>query len=190
MLKNGLIDYYRKIARSTTLPIVLYVRHEAVSADVLKEVAEEPNIVGVKYAINNLPSFSRAVQSIGEKLIWICGTAEMWAPYFFAAGAAGFTSGLVNVYPERSQALLELLRGGRFSEAMRLWNELRPFEELREMNANGNNVSVVKEAMRQLGRSNGIVRPPIGPLQPEEQAKVRDVLVRWGLLEHKGGESQ
>jgi 4-hydroxy-tetrahydrodipicolinate synthase len=182
LLADGILEYYRRIARSTSLPILLYVRHESITDEVLAAAAEEPNIIGVKYAVNHLPSFSKAVQRIGSRLVWICGTAEMWAPFYFAAGAEGFTSGMVNVDTARSFALLHAMRSGDYPEAMRLWNELRPFEELREGNRSGNNVSVVKEAMRQLGLGNGRVRPPIAELKPEERRKVREILIQWGLL--------
>jgi len=180
--ERGLVAYYRAVARSVPLPLVLYVRSEAATAEALREAAEEPNIAAVKYAVNDLPAFAKAVRLIGGRFAWICGTAEKWAPFFFAAGAVGFTSGLVNVDAGRSVRLLKALRAGDFGGAMALWDEIRPFEELREARRSGNNVSVVKEAMAQLGRSNGVVRPPIAPLLPEEKAQVRDILQRWGLL--------
>ena len=32
-----------------------------------------------------------------QRLAWVCGLAEGWAPFFWPGGAVGFTSGLVNV---------------------------------------------------------------------------------------------
>ncbi|MFC5653608.1 dihydrodipicolinate synthase family protein [Paenibacillus solisilvae] len=189
MLDRGLAAYYQRVARSTGLPLVLYVRSEQATAETLREAAAEPNIVAVKYAVNHLPSFAKAVRLIGDELVWICGTAELWAPFFFAAGAVGFTSGMVNVDTVRPLRMLEALRAGRFGEAMLIWDEVRPFEELREASRSGNNVSVVKEAMAQLGRCSGKVRPPIAELLPEEKEQVRRILVGWGLLQReKGGE--
>ena len=180
--EDGLLDYWRRIADAAALPIVLYVRSEHVSAETLRRAADVPNIVAVKYAVNHLPSFAWAVKEIGVRLAWICGTAETWAPFFYAAGAVGFTSGLANVDPGRALAMAEALRERRFEDAMRIWGEVRPFEQLREKYANGNNVSVVKEAMAQLGRSNGAVRPPIAPLSAEEKAQVTRMLRDWQLL--------
>ncbi|TLS51643.1 dihydrodipicolinate synthase family protein [Paenibacillus antri] len=180
--EDGVLDYYRRIADATSLPIVLYVRSEGMSAATLREAAAIPNVVGVKYAVNHLPAFAQAVREVGSALEWICGTAETWAPFFYAAGAVGFTSGLANVDPGRSLAMAEALRLGRFEEAMRLWEETRPFERLRERRLSGDNVSVVKEAMAQLGRGNGVVRPPIAPLAAEEKREVSRILRTWGLL--------
>ena len=37
------------------------------------------------------------MQSIANPVVWICGTAETWAPFFFVVGAERFTYGLANV---------------------------------------------------------------------------------------------
>ncbi|WP_019535311.1 dihydrodipicolinate synthase family protein [Paenibacillus ginsengihumi] len=182
VLESGLVGYYRAIAQATKLPVVLYARSETVTAKALQQAAAETNIVGVKYALNHVPSFAKAVRAIGDRYVWLCGTAEMWAPFFFAAGAVGFTSGMVNVDARRSFAMLDALRAGRYDRAMEIWEEIRPFEELREARRSGNNVSVVKEAMAQLGKSNGVLRPPAAPLRPEEKQEVRRILQSWGLL--------
>jgi 4-hydroxy-tetrahydrodipicolinate synthase len=181
-LESGILDYYRQVAESTKLPIIVYVRNESMTAETLKEAAKVTNIIGVKYAVNHLPSFMKAVRLIGDELVWICGTAEMWAPFFYAAGAVGFTSGMVNVDTKRSFAMLEALRNNQMEAARQVWEEIHPFEELREQKRSGNNVSVVKEAMAQLGLASSRVRPPIAPLTQEEKGQVTRILQSWGLL--------
>lgn len=182
LLASGLVEYYTQIANSTTLPVIIYVRNESITPETLKEVAKIPNIIGIKYAVNNLLRFARSVDTVTNDLVWICGSAELWAPFFFAAGAEGFTSGMVNVAPDLSQKLLRALKEKRNSEAMEFWNKIRPFEELRARHGNGNNVSVVKEAMSQLGLVNAYVRPPIFTISDSEKAEVTDVLKNWRLI--------
>ncbi|MDF2962095.1 MAG: dihydrodipicolinate synthase [Paenibacillus sp.] len=182
LLPAGLIDYYKQIAASTTLPIIIYVRSEQINLEVLQETAKLPNVIGVKYAVNHLPSFTKAVQGVKEDIVWICGTAEMWAPYFFAAGAVGFTSGLVNVETDRPFNMLNALREGNYPEAMSIWKEVAPFEDLRAKYNTGNNVTVVKEAMFQLGLlPSNAVRPPISVLNENERNQVHNLLKAWGL---------
>lgn len=182
--ERGMLEYYQQIARNTELPVVLYIRSPSVSLSVLAELTTEPNIVAVKYAINDLLAFSEAVQTLGERFVWICGTAELFAPYFFAAGAVGFTSGLVNVDASRSLLLLNYLQNNDYKNAMGIWNQIRPFEELRAVHNSANNVSVVKEALAQLGLSDARVRPPISPLDREDKERVRNILTQWGLLDN------
>ncbi|TDF98831.1 dihydrodipicolinate synthase family protein [Paenibacillus piri] len=182
LLPAGLIEYYTQIAASTKLPIILYVRSEQISLEVLRATAKLPNVIGVKYAVNHLPSFTKAVQGVQEDIVWICGTAEMWAPYFFAAGAVGFTSGLVNVETTRSFQMLKSLRESNYPEAMAVWKDVAPFEDLRAKYNTGNNVTVVKEAMYQLGLlPSNAVRPPISLLNDAEKNQVSALLNAWGL---------
>jgi len=182
LLPAGLIEYYKQIAASTSLPVLLYARSEQISLEVLQETAKLPNVIGVKYAYNNLPAFTKAVQGVKEDIVWICGTAEMWAPYYYAAGASGFTSGLVNVETVRSFKMLDALREGNYPEAMAIWEEVVPFEDLRAKYNTGNNVTVVKEAMYQLGLiPTSAVRPPISALNESEVKQVGDLLKAWGL---------
>jgi 4-hydroxy-tetrahydrodipicolinate synthase len=182
ILSAGMVAYYKQIASSTKLPMILYIRSEQITHEVLAEVSELPNVIAVKYAVNHPPSFRKAVEAVKKDIVWICGTAEMWAPTFYAAGAQGFTSGMVNVDTKRSFAMMEALNKADYPQAMAVWSDILPFEELRETNKNGNNVSVVKEAMYQLGLiSSNAVRPPIALLQEKEIRRVTELLKSWGL---------
>jgi 4-hydroxy-tetrahydrodipicolinate synthase len=142
-------------------------------------------VVAVKYAVNDLPGFAEAVAAASGRaeVVWVCGTAERWAPFFFAAGAEGFTSGLVNVTGDLSRALLVALRAGDRWAAQAAWSAILPFEQLRARKSEGYNVSVVKEAIRQLGRPAGPVRPPASEVGPAEQGEITAFLRAAGLLE-------
>lgn len=178
----GLRAYYETVAGESGLPLVPYVKTPALGLTDLVAIAELPGVVGIKYAVNDLPLFASAVERTrGSSVVWVCGTAETWAPFFFAAGAEGFTSGLVNVTTGPSRDLLEALREGDRERAIMLWARIRPFEELRALHGDGLNVSVVKEALRQLGRPAGSVRPPASPVGPEESRAIAALLEAWEL---------
>jgi 4-hydroxy-tetrahydrodipicolinate synthase len=122
------------------------------------------------------------VQSVDHPVAWVCGTAEMWAPFFFAAGAQGFTSGLVNVAPEKSLAMLAALRREDRHSAMAVWNEVAPLEKLRASHLSGNNVAVIKEAMNLLGLPGGYVREPVGELNEADRQELVRILKSWGKI--------
>ena len=63
-----------------------------------------------------------------------------------------------------------------------IWHRVRPFEEMRAANASANNVSVVKEALCQLGVCARDVRPPSSLLPAAGRATVTEILEQWGLL--------
>jgi 4-hydroxy-tetrahydrodipicolinate synthase len=181
---EGWIAYHKTVADAVPeLAIVPYLRDATVRPHALAKLADLcPNFVAIKYAITNPVQFAATVQTVGaDRLAWICGVAESWAPFFWPGGACGFTSGLVNLTTDYSLGMLVTLEAGDYAQAMTLWNMVRPFEELRARHHNGNNVSVVKEAMAQMGLCQATVRPPISELAQGEKDEVGQILVQLGL---------
>jgi 4-hydroxy-tetrahydrodipicolinate synthase len=94
-------------------------------------------------------------------------------------GATGFTSGLVNVAPRLSMALLAALRDGNYAAAMTAWESVRLFEELRADDDSADNVSIVKEALAQLGLAARDVRPPCRVLPGDRRDQVAGLIAVW-----------
>jgi 4-hydroxy-tetrahydrodipicolinate synthase len=139
-------------------------------------------VVGVKYGVRDASTFAAVARDAGiDRFTWLAGAAELTAPSYWACGAHGFTSGLANVDPALPLAMLDALRGGDFGEAMKLWERVRRFEELRAADASADNVSVVKEALAQLGLCRADVRPPSRPLPPAVKQEIKQILTSWGL---------
>lgn len=181
----GWIDLHRTIAQALPdLGIVPYLRSERVTASALQDLLETcPNVIAIKYAIPDPTAFAECIATVGtDRLTWICGLAEMWAPFFAIAGASGFTSGLVSVDPARSLRMLHALQNGDHPAAMQQWAQLREFEELRAREASELNVSVVKQALAELGLCRAAVRAPLSPLGADERAAVRRIVGEWDLL--------
>ncbi len=153
--------YFMEIADAVDLPLLAYVRSSHIGIKELAMLAGHPNIPAVKFAVPDLQLLASCIDEIGSDTIaWICGLAEGWAPAFYATGAIGFTSGLVNVAPRFSLAVHAALQSGDFAEARRLVAQIAPFEKMRSKFANGTNVTVVKEAMELIGMPVGPVRLP------------------------------
>ncbi|WP_415791960.1 dihydrodipicolinate synthase family protein, partial [Bordetella tumulicola] len=116
-------------------------------------------------------------------LAWVGGLAEHWAPPFYAVGSRGFTSGLINVLPERSVEIHVALEAGDYPRAMQLIRGMAEFEALRALERNGTNVTVVKRALQLLGTDCGAVRAPgAWPLSAEADETLRRLLGQWGLI--------
>ncbi|MBM7786773.1 dihydrodipicolinate synthase family protein [Tenggerimyces flavus] len=181
---QGWVDYHRAVAEAApSLGIVAYVRDPSLDAKALVSLAEQvPSLVAVKYAVPDVFALSEAIGAVGaDRVAWICGLAERWAPFYWLAGARGFTSGLVSVAPALAVELLSLLRSGDSVAAMALWERLVPMEKLRMRRGNANNVSAVKEALAQLGLCGRAVRPPVSELDTDEAAEAADIVASWGL---------
>ena len=176
-------DYFRSIADAVAAPVLDYVRSDALGPDDIMSVADHPNIVGVKFATPNLMRLAECIRASGPATArWICGLAEGWAPAFYALGARGFTSGLVNVDPPRSLAIHAALEAGDYQQAQRLVASIAAFETMRTRFNNGANVTVVKSALEFLGYAVGPVRIPGHPrLSRDDAGALRTILRDWGL---------
>ncbi|POX37003.1 dihydrodipicolinate synthase family protein [Streptomyces sp. Ru73] len=180
--EDGWVDYHRAIAEAVPeLGVVPYLRNAALDGRRLAALADAcPNVIGVKYAVPDAARFAAFARDAGlDRFVWIAGLAEPYAPSYFSAGATGFTSGLVNVAPAVSLNMLEALRAGDYPAAMKVWEQIRRFEELRGANGSANNVTVVKEALASLGLCRRDVRPPSRPLPESERAEVAAIAAGW-----------
>ena len=182
--RAGWIDYHAAIASSVLdLGVVLYLRNERITgADIAALADRAPNVIGVKYGVRDASTFAAVARDAGiDRFTWLAGAAELTAPAYWACGAHGFTSGLANVTPALPLAMLDALRGNDFGAAMKLWEKARRFEELRAADASADNVSVVKEALAQLGLCRADVRPPSRPLPDDIKREISGILRSWVL---------
>jgi 4-hydroxy-tetrahydrodipicolinate synthase len=184
MSAAGWLEYHRIIASALPdLGVVLYLRDPRIGPRHVRLLGDLcPNVIAVKYGVGDPVRFAAVARDAGlDRFTWLAGLAELTAPACWTAGARGFTSGLVNVAPGLSLSMLESLRGGDQAAAMKAWDLCRPFEELRAADSSADNVSVVKEALAQLGLCRPDVRPPSHRLSDEGRAQVAAILARWGL---------
>ncbi|MFJ9541801.1 dihydrodipicolinate synthase family protein [Streptomyces sp. NPDC101225] len=180
----GWVDYHRAVAESVPeLGVVPYIRNAQLTGARLAQLADAcPNVIGVKYAVPDAARFAAFARDAGlDRFVWIAGLAEPYAPSYFSAGATGFTSGLVNVAPSVSLNMIDALRAGDYPAAMKVWEQIRRFEELRAANGSANNVTVVKEALASLGLCRRDVRPPSRHLPEDERAEVAAIAAGWSL---------
>ncbi len=181
---EGWVDYHAAIANAVPdLGIVLYIRDERRTGhDIARLVERCPNVVGVKYGVRDATRFAAVARDAGlDRLTWLAGAAELTAPAFWAVGARGFTSGLANVSPALALGMLHALRDNDFQAAMKAWESARRSRSCGSPTRSADNVSVVKEALAQLGLCRADVRPPSRPLPEDIRAEIAAILASWGM---------
>ena len=181
---RGVVAYVERIAEAgQDLPVMLYLRNDGIGLDAIEALCRIPQVAGVKWAAPTPLRLAEAIRRADPSIVWVGGLAETWAPPLCAVGARGFTSGLINVWPERSVAIHAALDVSDYTTAMQLIGEIRMFEELRSEEGNGTNVTVVKAALAKLGQDCGHVRPPGAWPLTERQSGLLDTALReWGLI--------
>lgn len=181
---RGMIDYVAAVSDAGGgLPLILYLRNDAIGTEAIAALCAIPGVIGVKWATPNPMKLRSAMAASPDHIVWVGGLAEVWAPAFYAVGARGFTSGLINVWPERSVAIHAALEAGRWDEARELIAGMQVFEDIRAEDQGGANVSGVKAALRLIGEDCGAARPPAAwPLTADQQARLSAFMKHNGLV--------
>lgn len=178
---DGWVEYNAAIAAAVPdIGVLPYLSNPAVTGIHIGRLRQRaPNVVGLKYSVPDPVVFATARDNTGDGLLWVAGLAESYAPAYWQAGARAFTSGLVNLAPAVSLALLDALRRGDADAATRVWRRIHAFEELRSRDRSAHNVSVVKEAMHQLELCRRSVRPPSHEVPEPMVREIAEAIHSW-----------
>ena len=180
---RGIVDYLKAVSdASGGLPMMLYLRNDAIGTAAIEALCAVPGVRGVKWATPNPMRLAEAKAACDPSIVWVGGLAETWAPALYAVGARGFTSGLINVWPERSMAIHAALEAGDYAIANALIAGMKLFEDIRAEEMNGTNVTGVKAALLAMGDDCGPTRPPSAwPLTSAQQGRL-DAFLRDNAL--------
>lgn len=174
---KGARDYYSDLVQQLRCPTIIYKKASIPSDRLLWELAGHEQIVGVKYAVNDISAFQTIVRRDQGRIDWFCGSAERFAPFFALAGARGYTSGAGNICPRLTLSMHAAQCRGDWDEALRLQEIILPIEYYRAKDDNSYNVSFLKHAITHLGLDFGDPRPPYRRLTSEEKREIDEIIV-------------
>lgn len=177
--RSGLLKHFTKLA-DLDLPIVLYNvpgrTGQNLQPDLVAELAQHPNIVGIKEASGDITQISRIIEETqDEDFIVLSGDDAMTLPAL-ALGGAGVISVAANVDPRRMVQMYEAFRAGDLARAQGLHYELAAL--MRAMFIDTNPIPV-KKAVGLLGMAAGPVRLPLDELDEQKTEQLRKVLVNY-----------
>lgn len=181
---RGVADYIRAVRDAAGgLPLILYLRNDAIGTGAIADLCAIEGVIGVKWATPNPMKLKAAMAASPDHIVWVGGLAEVWAPTFYAVGARGFTSGLINVWPERSVAISTALEAGNYDLARNLIAGMQVFEDIRAEDQGGANVPGVKAALALMGEDCGPARPPaVWPLSDDQMTRLRTFMTANSLI--------
>ena len=179
---NGVYNGFREIAKTVQLPTVLYQRRlDIMPTDDVISLCELDEVVGLKYAVEDLDTFDRIVERAGDRAAMVCGMAEDPCIDYMAHGAVGFSSGMANFVPRMSLTLHDKFATGDGAEAERLRALMVPFEDFRGENGARYSGSALHAAMDYAGLCGGPVIPFAEDVGPEDLPRVHammDILMK------------
>lgn len=174
--QTGIRDYYLEVMQQVELPTLIYKKSPFPSDALLLELADNPWVVGVKYAENNLHDFRKTVVADRGRIEWLCGSAERFAPFFMLAGAGGYTSGAGNLCPHITLAMHAAFAAGEYAQGLELQQLLLPIEDFRAREGDSYNISMLKYALTLCGLDFGPARPPQRRLTATDEQQIDALL--------------
>jgi 4-hydroxy-tetrahydrodipicolinate synthase len=185
------VGYFKAIAQSTSLPIMIYnnpVDYKIeVTLDMFEALLEAcPNIQAVKESTRDTTNITRIKNRFGDRLAVLCGVDTL-ALESLLIGADGWVAGLVDAFPAETVAIYELQKAGRIKEAIAIY---RWFMPLLELDIHPKLVQYIKLASVHTNIGSEYVRAPRLVLKGDERERIEKIiknalLVRPNLPEYK-----
>ena len=183
---EGLVQHYKAIAESTSLPIIVYnvPGRTGCNVDVatLVKLSAIPNIVGVKEASGNIQQMCEICRAVPAEFLVLSGDDAITLP-LMAVGGRGVISVASNEVPREMAKMVEAAERGDFAAARKIHAALLP---LMLINFVESNPGPVKAAMAAMGLLEEVYRLPMVPPRQESRTKILNVLSEQGLLKSAG----
>jgi len=183
--KRGLIEHFKRIADAVDIPLILYNIPSRtglnMSADVVLELAEESNIVGIKEASGDLKQVQHIINGVRERKLnftVISGDDILTIP-IMSVGGKGVISVIANIIPKETAEMVHAFLAGDLNKALTLNYKLLPLMDAMFLETNP---IPVKRAAALMGLPAGHTRLPLGALSEENEKKLRAVLESFGLI--------
>lgn len=181
--QEGLYQHFTAIARSTSLPIVLYsvqgrtgVNIEPATVLRLSQVAK---FIGIKEASGNIGQMAAILNSVPLTFMVLSGDDSIALP-LAALGGRGVISVVSNEIPAEMTKMVRLAMAGDFAGARSIHRQFLP---LMEVNFVESNPIPVKAAMAEMGLLQPVWRLPLVAPKEENRARIRAVLESLNLIE-------
>jgi len=166
------IAYFKAVAASTELPIMIYNNPVDYKIDTRPDMFDEltgcKNITALKESSRDVTNLTRMKNRFGDRFKILCGVDTL-AMEELCLGADGWVAGLVCAFPKENVAIYNLVKAGKIEEAAKIY---RWFMPLLELDIHPKLVQYIKLAAAQTGIGSEYVRAPRLVLEGEERERV------------------
>ncbi|SNS09363.1 4-hydroxy-tetrahydrodipicolinate synthase [Belliella buryatensis] len=177
------VTYLKAVANSTDLPIMIYnnpVDYKTlVTISMFEELAACKNIQAIKESTRDISNVTRMRNRFGDRFKILCGVDTL-AMEELVMGADGWVAGLVCAFPKETVTVYNLIKAGKYEEALQIY---RWFLPLLELDIHPKLVQYIKLAEQMAGIGTEWVRAPRLTLVGEERIKIENIIKRG--LEHR-----
>lgn len=171
-------NYYRTLADSIKGPLMLYnilaTTHMSIPVDVIRRLADHPNIVGLKDSERDLERMAQCIAIAKDRadFCYFCGWAAQSA-HSLELGGDGIVPSTGNFVPEMFQQLYEAAISGDMATANRLQDETNEIAKIYQKDRPlGQSLTALKVMMQTKGLCEPWMLMPLTRLSAEEEKAI------------------
>jgi 4-hydroxy-tetrahydrodipicolinate synthase len=179
--QRGLVNHFKMIANSTTLPIIIYNVPSRTGMNVeprtVLELSKIDNIIGIKEASGNISQVAEILRICPKDFLVYSGNDDMVIP-LMSLGGHGVISVVANILPAETKKMVDDYSKGDINSAR---------EAQLSMNGLINTLFIetnpipVKEAMSILNMCSSEVRAPLYSMSNENRDKLINEMKMYGI---------
>jgi len=179
--QKGLIRSFTDVADASDKPVILYNVPSRTGCNLLPktcaELAEHPNIVGLKEACGNISQIAEVAALVRGKMDIYSGNDDQIVPVL-SLGGKGVISVLSNVLPRKTVEICDAFFSGNVARSRDLQLDLLPL--INALFCEVNPIPV-KAAMAALGFGENYLRLPLTPMEEQNEAVLLSRMREQGL---------
>ncbi|RUA07261.1 MAG: 4-hydroxy-tetrahydrodipicolinate synthase [Fusobacteria bacterium] len=180
--RQGLINYYLSIADKVNIPIILYNvpgrTGMNIPADVVKELSNHKNIVGLKEASGDISYLAEVARVCGSDFAIYSGNDDIIVPVL-SLGGVGVISVLANVMPNETHDIVMSYLEGDIVKSRELQLSLNSLVNSLFLDTNP---IPVKTAMNLMNMEVGGLRSPLWEMTPEYVEVLKEEMEKLKLI--------
>jgi len=180
--RRGLVAHFTAVANATDLPVILYSVASRtgvnIAPDVCEELAEIPNIAGIKEASGNISQVAEIARVTQGKDFWMwSGNDDMVVP-LMSLGGAGVISTVANIIPKETHEMCAAFLAGDCDKAriLQLW--MKPLIDAVFMEVNP---IPIKAALYLMGKIAYEYRLPMCQMDDGNFEKLKELMKAYQL---------
>lgn len=183
------IGYFRELARQSPLPVVLYnfptLAKIPFEPETVRQLLDEPNIVGMKDSSGDLEYFASMVNVAKQRSGFsLLAGKEVNLANIIDLGGHGGVPGGANVWPQMMVGLYEAAIARDEQKIVDWQAKVVAFGKIYSVIGTHFSAGVagLKTATELCGICSGAVAPPILAVSTEQKAEIKEILLELGLV--------
>lgn len=179
---DQMYEYYKTLADCITGPLMLYnilaTTHMSIPVDIIRKLADHPNIVGLKDSERDLERMAQCIDiaKVRDDFAYFCGWAAQSA-HSLELGGNGIVPSTGNYVPKMFRDLFDAAVAGDMATANRLQDETNEIAKIYQKDRTlGQSLTALKVMMQTKGLCDPWMLMPLCRLSAEEEQAIKEKL--------------